>query len=245
MLSKSQLKYIQSLHHKKFREEHACFLVEGTKMLEEAITYAPAQIKHIYVVPEWLEGNRNVLGRFEAETTTVSIGDMAKMSTMQTAPGVLLLMEEKRVLEPSFRGLTLVLDGLQDPGNLGTIIRTADWFGIQNIVCGKGTVDAYNPKVIQSSMGSIFRMDILYMDLMELFDQHPELPIWVSHLNGQEIAGIQWPEDAFLVIGNESKGVSDEIAARADQCIKIPGYGKAESLNASIATAILLYAWKC
>ena len=245
MLSKSQVKYIQSLHHKKFREEHKAFLVEGTKMLEEAIVFAPDQIQHIYATEEWLTTHESSLGRFNGKVEPISDADMAKLSALHTPPGVLLVMDVKYAETLDFSSLTLVLDGLQDPGNLGTIIRTADWFGVNNIVCGKGTVDVYNPKVIQSSMGSIFRMNIIYADILSVFEQHSDVPVFVSHLNGSELPDVELPETAFMVIGNESNGVSDEVVARASKKIKIPGFGQAESLNASIATAILLYAWKC
>lgn len=245
MLSKSQLKYIQSLHHKKFREEHRAFLVEGNKLLEEAVTYAADNIQHIYVAESWMDLNRPLLDKLNVLPEIISDVDMGKLSSLHTPPGVLLVMKEPSAEIKAFKGLTLVLDGLQDPGNLGTIIRTADWFGVSHIVCGPGTVDAYNPKVIQSSMGSIFRVQIVYQDILAVLDAHPDIPVVVSHLQGSDISETHLPETAFMVIGNESKGVSDEISERATSKVKIPGFGKAESLNASIATAILLYAWKC
>lgn len=245
MLSKSRVKYIQSLHHKKFREEHKAFLVEGTKMLDEAIAFAPHQIQHIYAVPEWLSSIEQLPESFKALTEEISPLEMDKLTTLHTPPGVLVEMKSLEHNASDYRGLTLLLDEVRDPGNLGTIIRSADWFGVKNIVCGPGTVDIYNSKVIQASMGSIFRVTVVYDSLIEFINSHEGTPVIVSHLQGIELPKMDWPENAFLVIGNESKGVSDEIAARADLKIKIPGFGQAESLNASIATAILLYEWKC
>lgn len=244
MLSKSQLKYIQSLHHKKFREEHKAFLTEGTKMLEEALEFAYDKIERIFAVPDWLSEHSSLLDSCQSLLQEISPREMEKISSLHTAPGVLLLMKQPDPAIHAYSGLTLVLDAIRDPGNLGTIIRSADWFGVKNIICGTGTADAYNPKVIQSSMGSIFRVHLEYTDLLPVFEKHSEIPVVVSHLAGLDLPKVAWPKDAFLVIGNESKGVADEIAEKASVKIKIPGYGHAESLNASIATAILLYAWR-
>lgn len=244
MLSKSQLKYIQSLHHKKFREEHKAFLTEGTKMLEEALEFAHDKIERIYAVPDWIAQHGSLLGSSGHLLQEISPVEMEKISVLHTAPGVLLLMKQLSPEEQHYSGLTLVLDSIKDPGNLGTIIRSADWFGVKNIICGTGTADAYNPKVIQSSMGSIFRVNLLYIDLLSVLEKHKDIPVMVSHLAGTDLPQVAWPQNAFLVIGNESKGVADEIANKASLKIKIPGYGHAESLNASIATAILLYAWR-
>lgn len=244
MLSKSQVKYIQSLHHKKFREEHGRFLVEGTKMLEEAIHFAFDKIDRIYAVEEWITMNRSLQDQCGHLLEEISLPEMEKISTLHTAPGVLLVMQQPTPVTTRFHGLTILLDSIRDPGNLGTIIRTADWFGVKNIVCGLGTTDAFNPKTIQSSMGSIFRVNIQYQEIAECIRQHPDIPVVVSHLEGEDLTRFEWPENAFLVIGNESKGVSNEITNQAKKKIRIPGFGAAESLNASIAAAILLYEWK-
>jgi len=245
MLSKSQLKYIQSLHHKKFREEHQAYLVEGTKMFEEAIQFAANQIQHIYAVPEWLMRHEHLIKGFEHLMVEIKLADMERASTMQTPPGVLLVLKSTTPVEVHFSGLTVILDAIQDPGNLGTIIRTADWFGVKNIVCGTGTVEAFNPKVIQSSMGSIFRVNLFYTDLRQFLNNHKDMPVVVSHLEGTDLSSFKWPENLFLIIGNESNGVSNDLSEKAKWKIKIPGFGLAESLNASVAASILIYEWKC
>lgn len=244
MLSKSLLKYIQSLHHKKFREQHASFLVEGTKMAEEAIRYAASTIQAVYATSEWLNQYPHLVAKFPIPITAADQSDMKRISALQTPPGIVLMMQQPEQMDVTVTGPMIVLDGLQDPGNLGTIIRTADWFGVQTIICGDGTADAYNPKVIQSTMGSIFRTHFLYTELESFFEQHQGVPIIVSHLEGEKVSSLSLPETGFLVIGNESRGVSEAISARADLKVKIPGFGQAESLNASVAAAILLYEWK-
>lgn len=243
MLSKSQLKYIQSLHHKKFREEEQAFLVEGTKMLEEAVHFATDHIQHIYAVPEWVQQHDQLLKGREHLLEMIEPEDMDRISIMQTPPGVLLVLTAITPIEHEFNGLTLILDAIQDPGNLGTIIRTADWFGITNIICGTGTVEALNPKVIQATMGSIFRVNLFYRDLEKFLENNKEIPIAVSHLEGTELSTFKWPEKLFLVIGNESQGVSPSISQIAKWKIKIPGIGHTESLNASVAASIFLYEW--
>jgi TrmH family RNA methyltransferase len=149
-------------------------------------------------------------------------------------------MPQKPVVN-AFPGITLLLDAIQDPGNLGTIIRTADWFGIKNMVCGDGCVDCYNPKVIQSTMGSIFRVNMIYRDLSTFLDQWPGIPVLAGSLEGSLLKETKQEKQAFLVIGNESRGISEGILQRATVKVRIPGGGDTESLNASVATGILLY----
>ena len=244
MLSKSRLKYIQSLHHKKFREENRAFLAEGTKMVEEALQFAPDAVLEAYATPEWLSEHAHLFKPASITCQEVTQADMERMSSLHTPPGVLLVLRIPDVSADAFPGLTLLLDGVQDPGNLGTIIRTADWFGIRSIICGTGTADVFNPKVVQATMGSIFRVQLIYRNLMDFLDQHPDTPVVVAHLAGQSLPETSLPLPAFLVIGNESKGVSDAITDRASLKISIPGSGQTESLNAAVATAILLYAWQ-
>jgi TrmH family RNA methyltransferase len=144
-------------------------------------------------------------------------------------------------LPPVWEGLTLVLDGIQDPGNLGTIIRTADWFGVRHIICGVGTADCYNPKVIQSTMGSIFRVSLFYEDLNSFLARNRGITIAATSLDGEPLRPSEKWESLFLVIGNESQGVQKEILDMADRKILIPRTGHGESLNAAVATGIVLY----
>jgi TrmH family RNA methyltransferase len=243
MISKSRLKYIQSLHHKKLREQNRVFLAEGTKMVEEALQFAPHLLREAYATPEWQSANPHLLAQMPVACQEITEADMQRMSTLHTPPGVQLLLQMPSDALHSFSGLTLLLDAVQDPGNLGTIIRTADWFGVQQIICGSGTADVYNPKVVQATMGSIFRVKLLHTDLSAFLDAHPEIPLVVAHLEGEPLSAAPLPTPAFLVIGNESKGVGQPLADRANLKIRIPGKGTTESLNAAVAAAILMYAW--
>ena len=242
MLSKTQAKYIQSLVHKKFREQYGQYIIEGPKLLSEAMTANHTSIRNIYAYPEWLEKNEFLTLQKGIDIIPVSEDEMKKISALSTPGPVLaiLQMPQKPVVN-AFPGITLLLDAIQDPGNLGTIIRTADWFGIKNIVCGDGCVDCYNPKVIQSTMGSIFRVNMIYNDLSAFLDQWPGIPVLASSLDGSLLKETKQEKQAFLVIGNESRGISQGILQRATVKVRIPGGGDTESLNASVATGILMY----
>jgi TrmH family RNA methyltransferase len=239
MLSKTQVKYIQSLFHKKFRDELGHFVVEGPKMVEEAIRERPQDLLHVYAREGWVTGTDLHGIRIE------EIGDheMKKISSLVTpAPALAVLRKPAWTMPERFSGLTLVLDAIQDPGNLGTIIRTADWFGVRNLLCGEGTVDCFNPKVVQASMGSLFRTEVFYTDIRDTLLHHPGVPVLASSLEGSPLEkGERW-EDAFLVIGNESTGIRPEIRDMATRRLLIPRSGGAESLNAAVAAGILLYA---
>jgi len=167
---------------------------------------------------------------------------MKKISSLSTPGPVLAIMQIPPVpVITAFPGITLLLDAIQDPGNLGTIIRNADWFGIRNIICGEGCADCYNSKVIQSTMGSIFRTNILYEDLSLFLDGHPGIPVMAASLEGSMLKEVKKTNDVFLVIGNESRGIHQQILQRATVKVRIPGGGETESLNAAVATGILLY----
>jgi len=142
------------------------------------------------------------------------------------------------------RRISLVLDGIQDPGNLGTILRTAAWFGVEDVFCSPDCVDAFNPKVVQSSMGALFRLQVLELPLLTLFEQFPDLPVLAAVLQGEDIRHTPLPAAGFLVIGSEGKGIQENILQRASHKISIPSFSETDSLNAAIATSILLYEWK-
>ncbi len=242
MLSKTQVKYIQSLFHKKFREESGQYIVEGPKMASEAISHATDLIEHIYACPEWFTSYDGDLGLLHEKATRITEMEMEKISGLQTPSDVAVVLK-KTVIEPpdSWKGISLLLDGIQDPGNLGTIIRTADWFGVKNIICGTGTADCYNPKTVQSTMGSIFRMNMFYLELDVFLEQESSIPILASSLDGSPLEKDEKWEDVFIVIGNESQGIRERILNKATRRIFIPGGGHAESLNAAVAAGIILY----
>lgn len=236
MLSRNEVKYIQSLYHKKNRDNEALFIAEGIKLTNELLD-ADFIIKKIYAIKEWIDVNTTIENVVE-----VSEADLKRISNFETPQQVLAVVKQKGATNiPDLTNkITLVLDGIQDPGNLGTIIRTADWFGIKNIIASNDTADVYNPKVVQSTMGSIARVNIFYTDLDEFLSTN-KIAVYGAMLDGQIIATIQKPNECLLVIGNESKGIRNNMLPFIQQKIAIAGKGDAESLNAAVATGIILY----
>lgn len=243
MISKSDIKYIQSLAHKKFRDEERLFIVEGVKMVEELISSASDNIDRVFATKNWVERQlpNTVVNKL---TVVIEEHELAKISQHKTPNEVLALVKF-----PKFQNeyntdnkLTLVLDQIQDPGNLGTIIRTCDWFGINQIVCSLDTVDNYNPKVIQSAMGSILHVEVIYKSLPTFLSTVQDIPIYAAVLNGKSIHDIAIAKPSLLLIGNESNGISKEVLAFATEKITIPKLGQAESLNAAIASGIIISA---
>jgi TrmH family RNA methyltransferase len=235
MLSKNELKYIQSLCQKKQRAQEGLFLAEGPKLAMELLK-SDYQVEKLYATAEWLAENP-----VDVDATVVTEIELAKMSTLQTPNEVLIMCRQKKELgEPVFKNkLSIVLDGLQDPGNMGTIIRIADWFGIYQIIASEDTVEFYNPKVIQSTMGSFIRVKCWYTNLPEILSSI-ELPIYGALLKGQSINQISSLKEGILVIGNESKGIREAVLPFITKAVTIPRIGQAESLNAAVATGILL-----
>jgi TrmH family RNA methyltransferase len=243
LISKSDIKYIQSLAHKKFRDEERLFIVEGVKMVEELISSASDNIDRVFATKNWVERQlpNTVVTKL---TVVIEEHELAKISQHKTPNEVLALVKF-----PKFQNeyntdnkLTLVLDQIQDPGNLGTIIRTCDWFGINQIVCSLDTVDNYNPKVIQSAMGSILHVEVIYRSLPTFLSTVQDIPIYAAVLNGKSIHDIAIAKPSLLLIGNESNGISKEVLAFATEKITIPKLGQAESLNAAIASGIIISA---
>ena len=234
MLSKNELKYIQSLCQKKQRSAERLFLAEGVKLAGELLE-SRYPVKNIYAVEEWEAPVTHI------PITRISAVELEKISVLQTPNQVLLIAEQQEPGgEPELKNhFTLVLDGIQDPGNLGTIIRIADWFGIDQIIASKDTVELYNPKVIQSTMGSFLRVKIWYRDLETILAKK-EVPVYGALLNGESMYTTASPKEGILVIGNESKGIRETILPLINHAITIPRTGKAESLNAAVATGILL-----
>lgn len=234
MLSKNELKYIQSLCQKKQRTSERLFLAEGTKLVAELLE-AGYPIKNIYALESWAAPLPDL------PITRISPIELEKISTLQTPNQVVVVAEQREPTgEPVLKNkLTLVLDGIQDPGNLGTIIRIADWFGIDQIIASNDTVELYNPKVIQATMGSFLRVKIWYRELEKLLTTI-NVPVYGALLNGTSMYATKPPKEALLVIGNESKGIRENILPYIKHAITIPRTGKAESLNAAVATGILL-----
>lgn len=238
MLSKNTLSYLKSLREKEWRKHAWAFLVEWEKNILEFFASDFT----------FLEGyfTQSFLDRYEYlndawKITVCSEWDIERISSLSSnSVWVAVFQMRKNTLPKEQLWITLILDGINDPGNLGTIIRTADWYGIRTIIASPHTVDAYNPKVIMATMGSLSRMNIVYLDLVEYLSQ-VTLPVYGAYLEGENIHTIwEWPENMHLVIGSESHGISWDIEKHITTKITIPRFWRAESLNAWVATAIIL-----
>jgi len=236
--SKNILQTIQKLKLNKFRKLENQFIVEGDKLVQEALSCVPEKIKTILYTEksELYSSDLHGFNVFE-----ISESDLMKISSQQSPQHSIAVLDGldcSRIEKPSEK-IILVCDGIQDPGNFGTIIRTADWFGISTIVASKNTVDFYNQKVIQSSMGSIFRVQVNYVDLPEWLENSTRLKVGTL-LEGKDIFAVQINEPCALVIGSEGQGISSAVKEKLDIAVTIPRMGGAESLNASVATGIAL-----
>lgn len=241
MISKAKLKAYSAYKTQKNRDKDKVFVVEGVKLSEELLNSGFSVID-ICATKEWIADNPQV------SATEISESELERISLLQTPNQVWALVERKDsevIPENAFDSLCLVLDEIKDPGNMGTIIRTADWFGIRNIVCSQNSVDIYNPKVIQSTMGSIFRMQVYYTDLKDFLSKKPQqTKVFGALLGGDDIYKKQLDDKGIILIGNESKGISDELKPFITDKITIPRFGEAESLNAAVATGIVLSEFK-
>lgn len=239
MLVKSKIKYIQSLGQKKFRDEARVFIAEGPKIVQELLKADPSPVKEVYGVKEWMNDNKKLLG--QTAYVEISEADLEKISHLKTPNKVLAVADQFSggVIDANDR-ITLVLCDIQDPGNLGTIIRIADWFGIEQVICSENSADVYNPKVIQSTMGSIARVKVFYTDIKKWLSEQKSINIYATVLDGEDITQMKKIKQGVILVGNESKGIIPEILQLANDRISIPNKGKAESLNAAVATGIVL-----
>lgn len=243
MLTKNTIKLIRSLELKKFRTRENSFVAEGPKVVGDLL--AVMRPKMLFATSQWISKNNNN----GIDVEMVSEDELSRISFLQHPQQVLAVFpmpsyDESIDYTKELKGtLTLALDSVQDPGNLGTIIRIADWFGIETILCSHETADAYNPKVIQATMGSIARVRIIYTDLTKTLEAiASEMPIYGTFLDGENIHSRQLPKEAVIVMGNEGKGISQEVARLVTDRVLIPNYPEgrptADSLNVAIATAI-------
>ena len=235
MVSKNQIKLISSLHQKKHRQTHQLFIAEGIKGIQELLD-ADFELEHLYTT------------EFDFETvsdshkTLVSLADLKKISALATPNTCLAVFKIPKEKEINSSGLIVALDDIRDPGNLGTILRLCDWFGIQQLICSKETVDIYNPKVVQATMGSIARVNVNYVDLND-FLATSSLPVFGTFMNGDNIYKASLPQEGIIVMGNEANGISSELEKIIKNRLTIPRFGtlqKTESLNVATATAIVL-----
>lgn len=235
MVSKNQLKLITSLQQKKFRKQHNLFIAEGYKVINELLQ-SSFVLHHLYET-------RPIFTQISpSKKTDISDADLKKISALTTPADCLAVFEIPQQRDMILSGLIIVLDDIRDPGNLGTIIRLCDWFGVQQIVCSKETADLYNPKVIQATMGSISRVQIMYTDLVG-FLAESSFPIYGTFMDGNSVYETELAQNALLIMGNEANGISAEIEGLVTNRIKIPRFSKGqptESLNVATATAIFL-----
>jgi RNA methyltransferase, TrmH family len=236
MLSKSEIKDIQSLGLKKQRDESGLFVAEGPKIVKELLQLIPGRIKKVYALNAWI-AEHPYNGAVRIEEITES--ELERISQLQQPNQVLAVIARQQVPLPENPSIALYLDTIQDPGNFGTIVRIADWFGIRHVVCSAGCADLYNPKVVQSTMASITRVQVSY-DADGSWIRSQSLPLIATALDGTSIYEHGPLEQGILLIGNESKGVHAELLSMAAEKITIPRRGQAESLNAAVATGIIL-----
>ncbi|TLX75696.1 RNA methyltransferase [Labilibacter sediminis] len=245
MISQSKIKLINSLSKKKFRDLNQLYIAEGEKLVLDLIQ-SSVEIKWLIAQSSWLS-NHTIPSELEIIETSDQY--LKKISQLKTPPPVIAICKfpSKKLEDISMRKkLTIALDELQDPGNLGTIIRLADWFGVENIICSNNTVDAYNPKVVQATMGAIARVNIFYTDLQSFLSQQTQqgTPIYGTFLDGENIYNQKLSTDGIIVMGNEGKGISSSIEKLISNKLLIPSFSQnievSESLNVSTATAITL-----
>ena len=242
MLSKNQLKRLRGLQRKKERIHTGLFVVEGTKIVNELLQDSVC-FSELYATKYWFENNPSYIA--EDNCFEVSEKDLAQISTLKTPNEILLVLKQKSKVDFEVvqqESLILALDSINDPGNLGTIIRLADWFGVKHILCSLNTVDQYNPKTVQSAMGSIDKVQLHYGDLPQMLSKLEKYTIYGSDLIGSSIYSTDFGEHTVLVMGSESHGISDEVLVCIQQKITIPSFSKSgiDSLNVATATAIVL-----
>lgn len=240
-LSKNEIKFIRSLQQKKFRDEESLFVVEGIKLVDELINQSYGQIQDIYCTEEWNGKLDNLLSPI-----LVNQSELERISGLKSPNQVLAVVKKFSPSEIDFsaNGITLMLDSINDPGNLGTIIRTADWFGIQQIICSENSVEQYNPKVVQASMGAIFRSRIHYADLRTTLNKFLENDgqIFGAEMSGDDAFQTTFPDGGVLLMGSESHGISSDLQGLYKP-ITIPKIGASESLNVGMAAGILMAEW--
>jgi len=241
MLSKAVVKYIKSLQLKKYRHQHQAFVVEGAKSVLELLR-AGYEVEHLFVTEQFHRQHGNSLPRGMA-FEVVTEDELIKAGSFSSNNAALAVAPIRQLpaLKTSPDELIIALDDIRDPGNLGTIVRIADWYGISKIVCSETCADFYNSKVIAASMGSFTRVQVHYLDLPAWLQQHKDdFRIYGASLAGESLHAMQLRPEGIVVLGNEANGIRPEVAAQVNQLIKIPAFGSAESLNVATATAIII-----
>ena len=239
MVSKNQIKLITSLQQKKYRITHQLFFAEGVKVIQELLD-SNFELEHLYTTQYDFE---EVSG---AKKSLIHENDLKKISALTTPNSCLAVFKIPQEREIATSGLIIALDDIRDPGNLGTILRLCDWFGVEQVVCSRETVDIYNPKVVQATMGSITRVNVAYLDLCDYITQ-TDLSVFGTFMDGENIYKSNLPQEGIIVMGNEANGISEAVEELIKKRIAIPRFGdlqKTESLNVATATAIVLSEFK-
>ena len=238
MISKNQIKFVKSLQKKKFRLESKRFVVESSKNVNE-ILHSNYKVQQIYATESWIEKHKI---KNDISINQVNQNELQRISSLKTASDVLVVVcipFEKNNFD--FSGINIVLDDVKDPGNLGTIIRVCDWFGVKNIYCSEETVDVYNSKVVQSTMGSISRVDVIYTDIKQMIQEiDVNVKVYGAVMDGNDINNIKVNNNSLIIFGNESNGISEEINNVISERITINKIGEAESLNVAVSAGIIL-----
>lgn len=235
MVTKNEIKFVQSLHRKKYRQKYGQFIVEGTKSVLELI-HSNFVIEKVYATAAWINEYESGIN---LDITEASTTDLDRMSFFKTSSPVLAVCNFARPKLNETGDWIIALDGINDPGNLGTIIRIADWFGIAQIWCSEDTVDLYNPKTISSTMGSFTRVEVVYTDLESALEGTSRAK-YFALMEGESVYGLNDVQPGILVIGSEANGIRENLLTHEHTAVTIPRRGKAESLNAGVATAILV-----
>ncbi len=241
MLSKNQIKYYKSLQIKKFRQIHQSFTVEGAKSVTELLA-SDFEVELVAVTEKFRTAHSHLLETIDAQVVTATAGDLAQIGSYQSNNACVAIAKTKENTFTDVAGkeFVIVLDDIRDPGNLGTIVRIADWYGFHKIVCSETTTDFYNPKVIAASMGSFTRIQVYYSHLGSYFEKAAPARITGTFLEGVSLYEYNFPlSGGYLVLGNEANGISGEVAALVTDRVSIPRFGEAESLNAGIAAAVI------
>lgn len=240
MISKAKVKHIKALQVKKYRKEHQCFVVEGAKSVVELLN-SNFEVLWVAATDAFIHAEQKLLTKRGVEVVSATGAELVAAGSFQTNDGALAIARIKPNRAPVLKPyeLALVLDDIRDPGNLGTIIRTADWYGVTHIIASAETADLYNSKVITATMGSFSRVEVFYTNLVEFVTTYGG-PVYGAFMDGVDVHQINFSKGGLLVIGNEASGISRAVTQRITQPITIPRVGKAESLNAAIATGIIL-----
>lgn len=236
MISKNQLKLIRALGQKKQRKLLGQFLVQGEKNIVELVN-STMSVKHIFATTEFISEHSAILPM--EKTVEASEQDLTKVSTLTSNNAAIAVVDIPKTKPVNLSGITLVLDGVSDPGNLGTIIRLADWYGVEQVICSEDCADTYNPKTVSSTMGSFTRVNVSYQDLEQVLSDN-ELPVYGAYLGGESVHTKKFSQNCLLVMGSESHGIRESASRFISDKVTIPAFGAAESLNVAMAAGIIL-----